>query len=776
MIAEIIINSNVKNLNKTFDYIIPIDLEEKVSIGSRVLVPFGNKKSLEEGFVVKLKDTSEYMDKLKEIVKVEDKLYLSQEKIDLANWMANRYFCNISDCIKLMLPPGTTTKILSNRINDKMQNFVYLSKDIEEIEQDIESKKIKSDKQIRALKFLIDNTRVSEENLNIINLKNDDKLNIQNSGVLSIDLQMFADVTLAVLKTLEKNGYIEIIEKEVERNPFIHKVLEKSKDLELTDEQQNAFEKVNASLQVGEYDEFLLFGVTGSGKTEIYLRLIEENFKLNKSSIMLVPEISLTPQTVDRFLSRFGEEKIAVLHSKLSVGERYDQWKKIERGDAKIVIGARSAIFAPVDDLGLIIIDEEHDDSYKSEMSPRYNAKEIATYLAKENDVPVVLGSATPDMNTYYKALNGDIQLLELTKRANNSCLPDVEIVDLRKELATGNRTMISSTLYDAIEENLKNKKQTILFLNRRGFSTFIMCRDCGYTAKCKNCDITLTYHLKENKLKCHYCGYETNAVTICPECGSKNIRYFGTGTQKLEEQIKNIFPNATTIRMDIDTVTKKNSHEDILNQFKNNGIDILIGTQMIVKGHHFPNVTLVGVIAADSSLNIDDYRAHERTFQILTQVAGRAGRGKDKGKVIIQTYNPDAFCIQYAQKQDYKIFYDTEIHLRKQLRYPPFCDIILIGISSKTYKELEIISNKIYQDLKSKIKTKKLQILLYKPVPAPIDRIKNKFRWRIIVKCKIDENIIREIDDTVKKINDQNKNNKSETRIIVDVNPSNML
>ena len=755
MIAEVIINSNVKNLNKTFDYIIPAEYEKKVCVGSRIFVPFGNKKELEEGFVVAIKETSEYLSKLKEIAKVEDKLYLSKEKIELAKWMANKYFCNISDCIKLMLPPGTTTKILSNRINDKKQNFVYLAKDADEIEQEIENKKIKSDKQIRALRFLIEN---------------------QKDEILSTDLQMFADVTNSVLKTLEKNGYIEILEKEVERNPFIHKVVKQTTNLTLTEEQQNAFEKINASLQFNEYDEFLLFGVTGSGKTEIYIRLIEEALKLGKDSIMLVPEISLTPQTVDRFLSRFGEEKIAVLHSKLSVGERYDQWKKIERGDAKIVIGARSAIFAPVQNLGLIVIDEEHDESYKSEMNPRYNAKEIASYLAEKNNVPVVLGSATPDMNTYHKAINEEIELIELTKRANSASLPEVEIVDLRSELATGNKTMISGKLHDAIEENLRNKKQTILFLNRRGFSTFIMCRDCGYTAKCKNCDITLTYHLKENKLKCHYCGYETNALTTCPECGSKNIRYFGTGTQKLEEQVKTLFPQASTIRMDIDTVTKKNSHEDILNRFKNDGIDILIGTQMVVKGHDFPNVTLVGVIAADSSLNIDDYRAHERTFQTLTQVAGRAGRGKDKGKVIVQTYNPDTFCIQYAQKQDYKLFYDTEIHLRKQLRYPPFCDIILIGISSKSKKELETISNKIYQDLKEKIKTEKLQILLYKPVPAPIDRIKNKYRWRIIVKCKINEQITNSLNNTIDKINKLNKNTQNSTRIIVDVNPTNML
>lgn len=344
---------------------------------------------------------------------------------------------------------------------------------------------------------------------------------------------------------------------------------------------------------------------------------------------MLVPEISLTPQTVDRFISRFGQDTIAVLHSKLSVGERYDQWYKIKSGKAKIIIGARSAIFAPIEDLGLVIIDEEHDSSYKSEMTPRYNAKDIARYLGKKYDVPIVYGSATPDMDTYYRSLNGDVELLELTKRANNASLPNVEIVDLKQELVSGNRSMISRKLYAAIQKNLENKKQTILFLNRRGYSTFIMCRDCGYTAKCKNCNITMTYHVKQNKLKCHYCGYETSTLNVCPECNSQNIRYFGTGTQKLEAEINKIFPEATTIRMDVDTVSAKNSHEEILNKFKNENVDILIGTQMVVKGHHFPNVTLVGVIAADTNLNIDDYRASERTFQILTQVAGRARQRK---------------------------------------------------------------------------------------------------------------------------------------------------
>lgn len=485
---------------------------------------------------------------------------------------------------------------------------------------------------------------------------------------------------------------------------------------------------------------------------------------------MLVPEISLTPQMVDRFIARFGQEKIAVLHSKLSMGERYDTWNRILEGKVDIVIGARSAIFAPIKNLGLIIIDEEHDSSYQSEMSPKYDAKEIAEYLAKENSCPLILGSATPDMKTYYKAQKQAIELLELTKRANEARLPEVEIIDLREELAKGNHSMISEKLKEEINKNIEKKEQTILFLNRRGYSTFIMCRDCGHTIKCKNCNITMTHHLKQDKLKCHYCGYEENRVTICPECKSTNIRYFGTGTQKLEEEIKKMFPAAITIRMDVDTITKKNSHEEILNKFKNENIDILIGTQMVVKGHHFPNVTLVGVIAADSSLNIEDFRANERTFQILTQVAGRAGRDKKEGKVLVQTYNPDAIAIEEASKQDYKSFYTTEINIRKQLKYPPFCDIIVIEFSGE--KEFEVIkqAKKVHKYLKERIITEKIGILLYSPVPSPIDKIKNKYRYRIIIKCIYNKQINELLDDTMQK------NDTRLVRQIIEINPNNMM
>ena len=750
MVAEVIINRTAKKLNKTFDYNIPIDIEEYITVGSKVLVPFGNGKTLEEGFVIKIKEKSEY--EIKDIVKIEDNLEIKQ--IELARWMAKRYFCNVTDCIKLMLTPGTRTRNKEKRVQSKKINTIYLKKDIEQIEFEIQTKKIKSEKQIKVLEFIKD-----------------------NEGATLQEIELFTDCSKAIVNTLIKNDYLEIVEKIIERDPLQNKKISKSEKLELTLEQKNAYESVEKAINKNIYKTFLLYGVTGSGKTEIYLQLIEKVIKHDKTAIVLVPEISLTPQMLERFISRFGKEKIAIIHSKLSIGERHDEWEKIRNGQAKIVIGARSAIFAPIKNLGIIIIDEEHDSSYKSEVTPKYQAKEIAKYLAKENKCPLLLGSATPDVTTFYKTeqFEGDesnkITLLKLTKRANNSSLPEVKVIDLKEELANGNRSMLSMELYFQIEENIKNKRQTILFLNRRGYSTFIMCRNCGYTVKCKNCNISMTYHSYENKLKCHYCGYEEKIVSICPECKSDKIRYFGTGTQRLEQEIYKQFPSASTIRMDVDTVTKKNSHEEILNKFKNENIDILIGTQMVVKGHHFPNVTLVGVIAADSSLNIDDYRASERTFQILTQVAGRAGRENLPGKVIIQTYNPSEFSIQSARKQDYDMFYETEIAIRKQLKYPPFCDIILIGFNSESEEKIKRISNFVYEYLNKKLINDEFKI--FKPMPSPIDKIQNRYRWRIIIKGSMNENANQVLNNCLKEI--YQKNLKS-TRISIDINPNNMM
>lgn len=658
MIAEIIINTTAKELNKTFDYIVPKQLESKVKIGTNVLVPFGKGDKTLNGYVIGLKQKSQFA--TKEILEIYDN-YLNQDKIKLAEIMAKRYFCNISDCVKLMLPPGNVKK----------------------------------------------------------RIKNEQK-----------------------------------------------KQIAKDKDKKLNEEQKYAFDKVNETIINNQNKEFLLYGVTGSGKTEVYLQLINSVLLKNKSAIVLVPEISLTPQMVNRFISRFGEEEIAIIHSKLSKGERCDNWQKIYNGEAKIVIGARSAIFAPVQDLGLIIIDEEHDYSYKSEGAPKYNAKDIARYICKKAKAPLLLGSATPDIITFHKAPD----ILKLTKRANKSNLPDVEIIDIKDELALGNKTMISSKLYNEIKTNLENKKQTILFLNRRGFATCVVCTECGYTIKCPRCNITLTHHLKEKKLKCHYCGFETNPIEICPKCNGNTINYTGIGTQKLETEIQKMFPNATTIRMDVDTTSKKDSHEQILDMFQNENIDILIGTQMVVKGHHFPNVTLVGVITADTSLNIDDFRASEKTFQLLTQVAGRAGRENLQGKVIIQTYNPDSYSIECAKQQDYDLFYNTEIKFRKQLKYPPFCDIILFNLSSKDEEQIKEAANYIYKKLTN---ANMKNVLIYKPLPSPVNKINNKYRWRMIIKCKTDNNIIEAIN---KILQDFYKTRYKKIGVVVDINPANMM
>lgn len=746
MIAEVIIESNVKSLNRHFDYNIPKEMENNISIGSRVLIPFGRSKKLEEGFVTNIKESTEY--EVKDIAKIEEQS-LTTEKIILSKWMAKRYFSNVSECMKLMLKPGTTTKNFANRTKDKTAIFVSLTMNNEQILDYINNKKIKSEKQKGILNYLI-----------------------KNGQTMQTELIEQTSTSRAIIKTLEKNGFLRLEEQKIVRNPLVNKNIKRTKNLQFTAEQQTAYSKILDAIKVNEFKKFLLYGVTGSGKTEIYLQLIEQIIEQGKTAIMLVPEISLTPQMINRFIERFGKEIISVLHSKLSVGERHDSWERIEQGEAKIVIGARSAIFAPLQNLGIIIIDEEHDQSYKSEMPPRYNAKEVAEELAKYNKIPLILGSATPDITTFYETQTKQTELLKLTRRANNSNLPNIQIVDLKQELANGNRTMISVKLHKLIEENLKNKKQTILFLNRRGFSTFIMCRDCGYVAKCKNCNISLTYHKKEEKLKCHYCGYEEPLVKTCPTCGSKKIRHFGTGTQKLELEINKLFPNASTIRMDIDTVTKKNSHEEILKKFNNEKIDILIGTQMIVKGHHFPAVTLVGVVSADGSLNIDDYRASERTFDLLVQVAGRAGRENLQGNVVIQTYNPDNYSIQYSKKQNYEDFYNIEIKLRKQLRYPPFCDIIMFGISGEKEEIVSKTANQLYNNLHNKIQQENISANILKPLPAPIDKIKNRYRWRIIVKASISDELISIINECLydKEIL------KNNARIIADINPTNMM
>ncbi len=692
----------------------------------RVLIPFGARKIYEVGYVVNLKESSEY--KCKNIVKIIDRVF-DEKKLMLAKWISEKYFCTLADAIRLLVPPGTTTNV--EKVKAKTEKYVSLL-DIADFS------KIKSDKHKKIVEFLKDN----------------------GSSQKAV-LKDILDVSDAILKTLEKNKIIEIRDVEVSRNPFWNKKIDKKEKPVLTDEQ----EQVVKSIDIEEYSKNLIYGVTGSGKTEVYLRLIEKVLNAGKNAIVLVPEISLTPQITDRFLARFGDV-VAILHSGLSLGERYDEWQKIKSNNCRIVIGARSAIFAPLENIGIIIIDEEHDSSYKSETLPKYDAKEVANYIALCENVPLVLGSATPDIRTYYSALNGDINLLKLENRISKFGLPNIEIVDMREELASGNRTVFSRKLYYSMKEAIKNKEQIMLFLNRRGYSTFIMCRDCGYVVKCEDCDVSMTYHMDLNKLICHYCGKTKDVVNICPECGSKNIRYFGNGTQKIEQEIKKYFPEASVIRMDVDTTRIKGGHEKILNKFKNEKIDILLGTQMIAKGHDFSNVTLVGILAADSALNIGDYRANERTFQLLTQMAGRAGRGEKKGAAIIQTYMPDEFSINAAKEQNYTKFYNLEINVREKLNYPPFCDIIVSIISGADEELVKKEASKLFDILHTKFNA-------FLPVPAPISKINNEYRWRILIKENLDSDKLKDFHSLVSEFY---KVKSNDVKVSVDVNPNNML
>ncbi len=733
MIAEIIVNSSVNELNRTFDYEVPEEytIGENIDIGYRVLVSFANRKSFDIGYIIGFKERSDF--KCKKISKVCDRAF-DNEKFMLAKRMARRYFCNLSDILKLLVPPGTVNNV--DKIKPKKERCIRLTQNFKDNESNF---KIKTEKQKKVVDFLKDN--------------------VEMPVFILVDV---TGTTMAVIKSLEEKGVCESFYVQVSRNPFVNKNIKKSFPLPLTDEQKEVISKV----ELDKTQTYLIHGVTGSGKTEVYLQIIDKVLNEGKNAIVLVPEISLTPQITDRFLSRFGRV-VAILHSKLSGGERYDEWHRIMNHEARIVIGARSALFAPIENVGVIIIDEEHDSSYKSETTPKYDAREVANEFSKIYNCPLILGSATPDIRTYYKAVTEkSIILLELKNRISSFGMPTVNIVDMRNELANGNKSVFSESLFKAIQNNVARKEQTMLFLNRRGYSTFIMCRDCGYVVKCDKCDVAMTYHITKNLLLCHYCGAEKKNVSICPSCKSNNIRYFGTGTQKIELQINKTFPNASVIRMDVDTTQTKNAHETILQKFKDEKIDILLGTQMITKGHDFENVTLVGVLAADSSLNIGDYRAQERTFQLLTQVCGRSGRGEKLGKAIIQTYMPDEFSIQCAKDGDYIKFYNEEIKVREKLNYPPFCDIIIAVISGGDEAEVSKDAKLLFDIMNADFET-------FKPMPAPISKINDNFRWRILVKAKVTDDVIDKLNYCLENFSNMKSN---DTKISFDINSNNMV
>lgn len=519
------------------------------------------------------------------------------------------------------------------------------------------------------------------------------------------------------------------------RTPYKDIAVEKTEAKRLTDEQRRALAAIRPSLKDREHKVYLIHGVTSSGKTEIYMQTVEECLAAGRNAIMLVPEISLTPQTVERFIGRFGAEQIAVLHSRLSLGERYDEWMRIRRGEVKIVIGARSAVFAPLSKIGVIILDEEHETTYKSDMSPKYDTVEVAVRRAKQNRAAVLLGSATPSLVSAFKAEQGEYERILLTERFNKTPLPSVEIIDMRRELQNGNKSIFSISLYEEMKKNLEEKRQVILFLNRRGYSTFVSCRTCGYVMKCGECGISLTYHKSRNEAICHFCGCREKIPSVCPVCGGKYIKHFGTGTEKVEEVAKEIFPEYAVDRLDLDTVSKKGSIDKILNSFRKGKTNILIGTQLVAKGLDFSNVGLVGIVSADISLNVPDFRSAERTFQLITQAAGRAGRGDFPGKVLIQSYNPDHYSIITAAAHDYESFYRAETAIRKQIGYPPFSDLIQVVLSSEKEQEAYEVCGRVAAEF-IRNAGKEEERYVFGPHPAPMNKVKGLYRYQLLIKC----------------------------------------
>lgn len=720
MIAKVLVEINNINVDKMFDYIVPFEYIEKIKIGMRVKVPFASREL--EGFVLDLVNSTDDNYELKEIISIVDtEPILNNELLHLGKFMSKKYFSTLISCYQTMLPKALKAQNKTT-INKKMIKYVELCSN--------SFPKLKPNQE-KIVEYLRINGKVKKEEVNKISV----------SGV----------------NTLIKNGII--IESLIEEYRLVTKDINKEKEtFKLTVEQQEAKNKILSQTQSS---VFLLHGVTGSGKTVVYMEIVEEMLNRGKDSIFLVPEISLTPQMVYHFKSRFGDE-VAVLHSRLSEGEKYDEYRKIVEGKVHIVVGARSAVFAPFKNLGAIIIDEEHTTSYKQDNNPKYSAIEIAIERAKNNNAIVILGSATPSLETYARSIKGLYTLVELKHRVNTNNLPLVEIVDMSKEKHRG--SIFSSRLITEVNKRLEEHEQIILLLNRRGYSSFITCSNCGYTAKCPHCDITLTYHKTSNTLRCHYCGYADKMNDICPSCGEKAIKTLGTGTEKVEEEIKKVF-NARVVRMDLDTTSKKGSHEKIITAFKNHEYDILLGTQMIAKGLDFSNVTLVGVINADTSLMIPNYRSNEYTFQLLMQTAGRSGRGEKKGSVIIQTFNPEHYAITLASKHDYIDFFKQEMEVRRKLSYPPYYYLIYIKVIGKDYNKISIESNKIASILTRELKNSKI----LGPTTCSVFKLNGLFRFGIIIKYKKEE----KMEEVLQSLVNHYKGNQT-VKVDIDINPNN--
>lgn len=835
MYAKVIVDVPSKQTNRAFDYLVPESFKEWIEIGSRVGVPFGPR--VVQGFVVALGESTDIgLGKIKEISHVLDLVPpLNQELVALSRWMSRRYLCHEVTALQAMIPGALKAKYerslaVSEHFDAKQAGlsraqlalFEYIKQkekipaealiarfpeaskylkdwiragwlnEIQLIKDRVQKKKVytvfPAEDQAYLTECLNQLTGKAARQKELLAYLIANPQPIKLSELLTA-LRMGA----STVKALADKHCLELKEVEVFRDPYEERQFTATSALQLTEEQTEVFREVKTAIRSRQGGVFLLKGVTGSGKTEIYLQAIQECLDLGLEAIVLVPEISLTPQMVERFKGRFGN-LVAVLHSRLSQGERYDEWRKIQRGAVKVAIGARSAVFAPFTKLGLIIIDEEHEASYKQEDSPKYQAKEVAIKRAEQCQAIVMLGSATPSLESYYQSIAADarhsLRPLALTSRVGGRPLPEVKVVDMREELHTGNRSMFSTALYEGIADRLRKEEQIVLLLNRRGYSTFIMCRSCGYVVGCPHCDISLTYHQHSRNVRCHYCGYAEREPQACPECGSKHIRFFGTGTQRVEEELMKLFTGIRVIRMDVDTTSEKGSHEKWLTQFGQRQADVLLGTQMVAKGLDFPYVTLVGVIAADTVLNLPDFRAAEKTFQLLTQVAGRAGRHHLPGEVVIQTYNPEHYSIQRASRHDFQGFAQQELAIRKQRGYPPFCDLILITLSHEQIPLLIRAGESLADNIRTLWRKHQLQessmqrthepatggrnLEVLGPVASPIPRIKDRYRFQCMVKYRGDQTVVELLQRALADMEDMV--HKHKLQISVDVDPQVMM
>lgn len=770
--ARIIVDVPLMQTDKPFSYAIPTELQEMIEPGMRVHVPFGKGNRLVQGIVIERVDQEE--EALKEIAELLDlEPVLTKEQLRLADDMRHTVFSYKISCLKAMLPNllnSSYDKILTNQEGIQTKWSTLSESQKVQALKDVKSGKLavsysaKSKENKKTEKYLKANAKLATFEIGKAAKKRaelKDYLLNQEASVRQKDLPFSS----AIIKYFIENELVEVTEKELSRTAAVFEAVVPDKAKVLNHEQQLAFDAIVSSAD----KPFLLEGITGSGKTEIYLQVIEHFLEKGQTAIMLVPEISLTPQMSNRFIARFGE-KVAIMHSGLSDGEKYDEWRKIKEGRAQVVVGARSAIFAPLENIGVIIIDEEHETSYKQDSSPRYHARDIALLRAKYHHARLVLGSATPSLESRARAQRNVYHLLTLTHRANDKAfLPEVQIVDMRNNLSDKSANF-SEILLQKIREKIERNEQVILMLNRRGYSSFVMCRECGFVVECPNCDISLTLHMDTKTLNCHYCGHQEGIPHVCPSCQSRKIRYYGSGTQKVQEELEKLLPEIRILRMDVDTTKTKNAHEKILKKFGRHEADVLLGTQMIAKGLDFPNVTLVGVINADTGLNLPDFRASERSFQLLMQVAGRAGRADKKGEVIIQTFNPGHYAVKLVAYQDYEAFYRQEMYYRQQLSYPPYYFTVQILVS---HKDEDTVAKKAYE-IASIIKaslSEKAKIL--GPTPKPIARTHNLYHYQILVKYRFEE----QLEEVLNQVLDltQKRENK-EVRVLIDSEPQSFV